>query len=264
MTTCRLQSLASLLAVGIWVFTAGVSSADNFVQEVKNKSELTTANDLTLLFLNAAPKKVMITDPMGNNPRSPSTTDGAKATWNVGALPANVAPGESGKVTFSGAAGTKIDKKNSFWTENGNQIVESLASLGKPPDIIFDGGVFARITNPEAFALVYSDIRLYRDNDLANFNTSLFYTPTGQLVTGFPSEIFLGPGESVEFPFGSIKPKSYQLVLANVAAVTDPSDSYFVAAAAVPEPGTFSLLGMGCITLLVAYWRRRAAKEKSK
>jgi hypothetical protein len=250
-----------LLIACIWIFTSTVSFADNFVQEVKNTSSLTTANDLTLVF-NNVPGSVMITDPQGNNPREPTTVGGTTATWSQ--LPA-VGPGQSGRVTFNGPKGTSINKTDSFWTVDGAKINGALASLGQPPNIDFVGAMaFAELTNPQTFALTYSDIRLYIDNNLANFDTILFITPTGQLVSGLPTTITLDPGQTVELPFGSIFPDTYQLILANAAGASNPNDVYLVGTgAAVPEPSTFGLVGTACIALLaVARLRRRSAHDR--
>jgi hypothetical protein len=239
-------------------FAETISFDDNFVQEVKNTSALTTANDLTLVF-NNPPGNVMITDPQGNNPTAPGGSGGTTVTWGSGQLPSNVGPGQSGRVTFNGPRGTNIDKTKSFWTVDGAQINGALASLGQPPNITFvGGGAFADLTNPETFALTYSNIRLYVDNDLANFNTPLFITPTGQLVTGLPSIITLDPGQSAELSFGPIAPDTYQLILADAAFVSNPNDVYSVGTgAAVPEASTFNLLGIGCTALLAIALLRR-------
>jgi hypothetical protein len=175
-----------------------------------------------------------------------------------------VAPTQGLKVHFSGPAGTRIDVAASFWTENKRQIIDSLASLGQPPDIFFADGAFARIVNAGPVPLLYTDIRLYRDNDLANFGTPSFSSVvTGELVTGLPTTLTLGAGESAVLAFGAVARDGYELVTMNVALPSAPDDTFFTASAAViPEPGTLALTGAGLLALWLVRARRAAQNRK--
>jgi hypothetical protein len=217
----RLIVVVCLLAVLFMLPIAAL--ADDYIQELKNKASFTTANDLTLYFLNDVTLPITglsatdpVTDPDGKHPKEPDKKgkDGSY-TFSKGKLPANVAPGSGLKLSFTGGKGAQVNTEKSYWTEDGKQILGALASLGQPADIFFAGGsAFAELSNPGPFALLYTDIHLYRDNDLANYGTPRSaYDITGTAVGGLPSMLTLAPGASTRLDFGAFDVHGYELIV---------------------------------------------------
>lgn len=249
MTTKKLA--LGLLVGSICMLTSHVVWADFIEQEIKNQTISITANDLTLVFSQNV-TEVDVIDKTGAGQLSLSTGDTHYTFKN---FPNNFGPGDPAKIRFDGPKGTTIDLSQSFWTEDGIKINNALASLGAAPNLIFSGGAaFAQFTNPDPIALIYTGLQLYENNDLTNFDIANFLTPTGQLVTGIPSSIVLNPGESELLSFGPVLLNTYDLALANVAAVSNPGNTFSVgAAAAIPEPSTFTLLSVGFLVPIA--WR---------
>ncbi len=161
--------------------------------------------------------------------------------------------------TRSGRSG-KLRPATSQWTLNGEDK-GMVTVVGEPMRIALNstsGEAFAVFINPEQFAITYSDIQLFANNDLANLTLDDFISPTGPLVTGLPSSIDLLPGESAALSFGIVDPISYQLARA-FASETGTTEFFSVASAAiaVPEPSTMALLGFG----LAAFFCVRKARE---
>src|SRR5690348_2699334 len=161
-----------LVLGGICMLAPNMSLADEIIQEIKNQSAITTANDLTLVFTQKVTRVVPV-DKAGMEGDEISSLISGKTdfSWNPGELPSAFAPGDSASIRFTGPKGTRIDKTKSFWTKDHAEIVDALASLGAPPNVMFSASqAFAEFTDPETVAVVYSDIRLFRNNDLANLN----------------------------------------------------------------------------------------------
>jgi hypothetical protein len=218
----------------------------------QKSTQTITANDLTLV--STQKLTVVVVIDKNDKARNMQNLNGADTyTFMPGDLPSNFGPGDVAKIQFLAREGTRINKSKSFWTKDRNTMIDGLASLGAPPIVIFgDGVAFALFTDPDPIPLVYSDILLYRDKDLANFNMDQFTTPTGQLVTGIPSSIVINPGDGVLLPFGPVLPDKYELALAQAAALSTSDDAYSVAAAdTVPEPATLSLLFVGTLGLIL-------------
>jgi hypothetical protein len=232
-------------------------------QGIKNKfSE--EADDLQLTFTGAV-SEPKYTRPNGTQV-SPDTVNATSAKWSTGNLVDTVAGSSTAErfITFDGASGTRIDPAKSVWTKGGTELANSFAALGQAPFLGFDAtGAFARFINPEPVEVIYSNIRLFKDNDIARFNLSQFDIPTGVLVSGLPDAVSLLPGESLSLSFGQFDPTKYELALANVATAMVPADEFGVGSgAAVPEPTTLLLWGTSMTVLGLARWRQRRGKQQ--
>ena len=154
-------------------------------------------------------------------------------------------------------------ENGSVWTKD-NQPVGTVELAGEPAVLSFlqiesnPREAFAEFQNREEFALIYTDIELYKNNSLDSFDTVDFTVPTGELVAGVPASLTLQPGESQILSFGIVEKSTYQLALANVANLNDPDNVFGVATAEVPEPCSLSLL---CIAVLL--FRRHRRKERA-
>lgn len=152
-----------------------------------------------------------------------------------------------------------IDKANSNWTFNGIDK-GGISFFYQVIDITIDqfGMASATFTNLDTVALNYSNVALYKNNDVANLNLDQFNTPTGVLLTGLPTSFSLLPNESLTLSFGQIDPSKYPLVLADFEASSDPGTVFQVASATiVPEPATLGLLCTGLLPIALRRRRRR-------
>jgi hypothetical protein len=215
-------------------------------QGIKNKfSE--AADDLQITFTGpvSEPKFTRFNGAQVN----PSTVSATSAEWTTSTLGDTVAGSNSAErfITFDGASGTRIDP-----------------AVGQAPSLQFgETGAVARFINPEPVEVIYSNIRLFKDNDIDRFNLSQFDTATGVLVSGLPTAVSLLPGESLSLPFGSFDPTKYELALANVAVASSPGDQFGVGAGAVaPEPATLLLFGTTAAGLGLVRWRQRRRKQQ--
>jgi hypothetical protein len=232
-------------------------------QGIKNKfSE--AADDLQITFTGpvSEPKFTRFNGAQVN----PSTVSATSAEWTTSTLGDTVAGSNSAErfITFDGASGTRIDPAKSHWTKNGVELANSFAAVGQAPSLQFgETGAVARFINPEPVEVIYSNIRLFKDNDIDRFNLSQFDTATGVLVSGLPTAVSLLPGESLSLPFGSFDPTKYELALANVAVASSPGDQFGVGAGAVaPEPATLLLFGTTAAGLGLVRWRQRRRKQQ--
>ena len=152
------------------------------------------------------------------------------------------------------------------WTFDGVKK-GAITTVGQPMQILFNSETKQAASvffNPEEFAITYSNIMLFANNDLANLNLDQFLTPTGTLIAT-PSSITLAPGESIVFSFGVVSDSLYQLALAQVAPTSDPTDLFDVATAAqnVPEPTTVLLLATGLAGVAMNKRRRQRRRKDS-
>ena len=271
-------SRTKILSVGLLVGVIVISTSPAFAQGVEQRSKQTVKNvfgedatDLELKFKFGPVRNVKYLRPNkdgGVDEVTPNSQGADFAIFSASTLSDTIpgtGAGNSRNIVYdaqkdaAGNLGT-IDKAspNTFWTQNGVRLVDSLAMIGVPPVVGFDGlAAFATFINPEAFSVIYSDIQMFRDNDLAKLDSALFDVPTGTLVTGVPTLITLLAGESLTLPFGAIDPSKYVLVLADAFAIASPDDRFAVAsAAAVPEPSTLLLVGVSLAALHGIAWRR--------
>jgi hypothetical protein len=232
--------------------------ADLLLQEIKNISTQTDANDLELVFTMPVEGTVRLVDQNGKEIARANNVTGTSVSLSnfASAVGAQKAAG----VEFQGAKGTKIDKTMSTWTAGGRTIVDALAFLGTPPEITFTNGLaVVQLTNSENFPLRYSNIQLYLNNVLSNFTIDNFLFATGSLVPGIPTDLTLTPGESVSLSFGAVRLDTYQLVTLTAAPLSDLNNAFqLAAAAAIPEPSTFWFC-----SLAVLFFAIRAAVSRS-
>jgi hypothetical protein len=253
------------LCVGIFACSVCMLASSGLGQvqireTIKNKNPTTTGNDLTLSFTEPlqAGSTVTATDTLSNS--NTVVASGNSATFPQNSLPSEVAPGGQLTILFNAPSGTSINLSKSVFTDSGVEIVGSVGLLGAAPGLFnVNGAQFAQLTNPDSFELVYTNIALYVDNNLANLATNQFDTPTGQLVSGIPSSLILDPGQSVLLAFGPTSPIAYDLAVADAAAVSNPGDAYYAASAAetTPEPSTLALASLGLLMMIASVARHR-------
>jgi hypothetical protein len=154
----------------------------------------------------------------------------------------NVDYSTNGKSTILGGS--------SQWTYNGTNK-GTIKTVGKPMQV--DGPLaIIDFFNPDPVPIVYSGIAVWVNNDLTGYNIDQFFTPTGTLITGLPTTITLNPGQSAELSFGPTSDIGYDLVLATVADVSDPTNLFNVVDATLPTPEPSSLLLLITGSLCVA------------
>lgn len=115
----------------------------------------------------------------------------------------------------------------------------------------------AQMVNDSTVPLVFRNIRMVRDNSLANFTEEAFDVLDGIDVTSV-HEIIVMPGTVEEIPFGQVEESYYQFVRAEVSALDQPDVAFECASGAmIPEPAA----GMGLVITGLAIARgRRSAK----
>ena len=236
------------------------------IQEIKYKSSILSnrANDLHLEITGRV-EEVSYKDGRGvaKVPGKIEYKDNNTiVSWDTAQLTDTVAPGVGREVSWKGNSG-KIDKQSSktYWTRNGNRLVDSLASLGTPPEFFFepaDNGAYAYVefSNPEPIDIVYSGISVVTGGDLSHFDDP-FVSESGIGVYNFPAQIYLPAGESVLVELGLVSSSTFQLAEARAHAVDDPLDLFRVATATpLLSPVDADFTGDGAIGLDdLALWR---------
>jgi hypothetical protein len=216
-------------------------------------------NDLQVFFS----KKV--TQVKVNTRDTPPKT--ATGVLNGDSLGAQFAPNTFGDLGQSGKLDVDFstDDKTAFgitaasmWTLDG-KAQGAVTILGEPMPLAFvqtPAGLqgFVTFINPDPFPEIYSDIQIFSDNNIANFDINDFLTPTGTLVGGIPSSVMLPVGGTATFSMGIVDPTKYELAIAEVASTSDPTNLFNVATAdtpVVPEPGAGALLGTAVAALFI-------------
>ena len=260
----------SVLLAAAWTMAyagsqCGVARADSFVQEIKNGTAQQTAFDLKLMFTKAVAEgsTVVLEDSQGRRTTTVVQNSTTTVIFPNGQLPGGrVLPKELLTVRWQGQSGSALIKSGAtqsrFTDQNSAEIVDSVASLGQPPAWHFQGATaLVELTNPDAVNIAYSNIQVFDGNALSRLNVDQFFTPSGTLVPGLPTTVTLLPGESRTLSVGAFDPGTYQLALADVAAIAAPEDRFRVgAAAAIPEPSALLLVGSGLGFFALARTRR--------
>jgi hypothetical protein len=229
-----------------------------------------TVNDLNVFF-----SKKVTQVKLNTRDTPPKTATGALNGDGMGAQFAQNTfgdLGQTGKVDIDFSTDVKDPfgiTAASMWTLDGT-TKGNVTILGQPMSLAFvqvPGGLqgFATFINPDPFPEVYSNIQLFSDNDIANFNINGFLAPTGTLVGGIPSSVVLPIGGTATFSFGIVNPTKYDLAIADVASVSDPTNLFTVATAdsPVPEPGVGVLFGIGIVGLFIRSHFSQSKKSRS-
>jgi hypothetical protein len=145
----------------------------------------------------------------------------------------------------------------------GEGVFTGLVRLAALLDPATDQG-FVQLFNESDQVMIFSDIRVSSDNDLANFNVDSFDTATGAVIA-LPT-VTVGPNQvSDAFPLGVIDPSKFFLITANATASGGSGDVFALAAAeaVVPEPGSLTLILLG-LALAPALIVRSRAHRRSR
>jgi len=265
MKISKLNGFACLINIVMLAsFSEPALAKDKYIQEIKNKSS-TTANDLTIKFTEGVTSFIPII--VVGDDKYPATFDlGTNSyKWATGKLP-EYKTGDVAAVRFESRFNARIDvtDTSSYWTQDGFHILDSLASVAqhgsiKPHGV---GGAIVTLTNASEGAIVYTGLQFYANNAIGNFDLDRFEIPTGVLAAGLPDSLVLDPFQSASFVFGGIELGSYQLFLADVAAVSTPTEIFRIGfAAAIPEPSSWALalIGFGGLGSALR-WRRRSSR----
>lgn len=245
---CLIGVVTAAALVSSTAIDAHARSIGKKVQELEYKSNISTntANDLHVVFKGRASNVKFHHSGDKTSIGDVNTDNGGNTSvdWyhqGSNALDDTVPAGESREISWDG--GGEIDKTKSYWTRDGAELVDALASIGSPADFYFEdvgGGAFAvaEFSNPEPFDIVYTDLKLMLDGDLGLFDEDPFGFESGYEFQDLPDEIYLSAGESVYIDLGFVANSTFQVVEAFAYAAEDPLDTYRVASAnaLVPEP----------------------------
>jgi hypothetical protein len=194
-----LVSIITLIVCWPYAAFAGTITGAFYRQTIQYvNSEDKTANDLRLRFNQETTKMPGVT-------AAKITTRATPRQSNEG-IPINEATVEFAQNTFGTVTSkSKVDidlgpkdptlkapkiLMTSEWTEDGEIVSNGQTTIiGKPmrikPDPPGDPGT-VEFFSDDNLQIMYSNIQVYVNNNLANFNIDNFLTPTGSLVTGVP------------------------------------------------------------------------------
>jgi hypothetical protein len=191
------------------------------------------------------------------------TTKSNKIKINVGGLPNDFSAKDIGDLKMTGKD-VRIDRALSYFTKDNNKINNSVGAITAAPRVKqIKPKLLPSLVEFENYgvqAVRYTNIQVFRNNDISNFVLELFDTPTGDLLGGLPSEVLVNPGETASFEIGVTRPNSYFLVLADAAYALTPDEIFAQGAASsvVPLPGALSL-GLSAMAIFgLLGWRKTA------
>lgn len=161
---------------------------------------------------------------------------------------------------------------NSQWTLNGN-VVGNLGPLdiGGCPFFIAEwmySKVGAFIENKHEVPVRLTNVRGYKDNQLAHYILAQAFEPSGSLLPGYPQEVLLAPSQTFVVSFEDVSNQGYELILAEAERADRPGEFFSIGLAVRPQPLSNpipTLSEWGLILLLVALvgtgavylWRRQ-------
>jgi len=260
--TGRILSILVLLGA-LWLpaaVRAGEMESKEYTM-TNNSSE--DANDMHAAFKNSRGDEANL-----DYGSSEAFSDPPKRHWGTLDWPKEGGGGSvpAGKKDTFAARGPKDDFfMNEAWFTNGGRKLDSSKPNVSTGWEHSGPGMNLQITNSEAFPMILTDLRVYKDNDLANLRmddlTIPFANPTGSLILQLSNQV-LQPGQTMTLPLGPLDIDThYPLALATVAPMSDPADTYPMADAInnepdVPEPATLLAMLAG-IGSLGGYLRRR-------
>lgn len=262
--------IVGICAAFVFTISNRDAVAELLVQEIQNTTRTITANDLTLTFTKALKGNPTLSIVPGANFPATRTPGTNTYTWNFGKMPL-VIPKGLARISFDdNNTGARIDPSDakSFWTtgpRGGTHIVDALGLTTQKTSLDFkNGNAFVSLTNVENYNVVYTNLSLYKDNLISQFQLGQFDTPTGTLVGGIPSTFTLDPGQTTTLAFGSVNPNGYEFFSAEVANASDPSNTFYIAGGAtVAEPSSSILLGIGLVASALGEPFRRARRIAS-
>ncbi len=264
-TRASCMFLFSLLAISVSPCVS--QGAEKHRQSIKNNTG-GDVNDLKLRFtddLSSKPKlwhtggAVDVNDNDRNDAServdaSSQSASNFQADWAQSTF-GRIPNGGIAEVDFEGAPEIDADHANSQWTLDGVNKGAPVV-VGEPMHIAFNLGTSeASVTfvNNGATAITYSDIQLFKNNSVAQFDLLQFMEATGTAVSA-PSTIVLNPGQVSTISLGIVQIGStYQLAIARVSENANPSVLYSLVTGATPleaMPAT-SRWGVGALMVLL-------------
>jgi hypothetical protein len=190
-------------------------------------------------------------------------------------------PGEGFTLVLSSRCLTcRIDADNSYWTIDDKPVKEpgGINVKEAPRPKVREGGRLAAgsplimsFFNPNDQPLIYSNIVMSKDNNIANFNLDSYLTVTGSQVRSPIDSFILAPGQTLDLTFNDVLPNfgTYALLTADVAFLSKPTETSQVSAAydysdtqCVPEPA--SILGTLAFSSSLLAFNRKRKKQQPK
>ncbi len=247
-----------LLAVTFLVVACCTSSTQAlpplyFQQSILNNSGV-PCDDLELMFSSAI-TNMRVT---GNPGAGGSVVANSATSYTVTGL--SISDSTEVNVRWKSSGTPNATISGGTWTVAGLPAMtisqSNMNLMGRPAQITYGQyRASATFTNDQDFAVTYTNVAGYIDNNVSNYNIDNFDTPTGTQVLSLASSFVLAPagdpGDSITYDLGTVNPNDYELVLATAAASSNPANSFPDASAAmVPEPGS-GLLVLAIVPMLL-------------